>query len=121
MRMWMLDPRTMCRRHLLGEHVELHMLAGSILRGKTLTGFVGRGLIQPGAIAPRHAALAAEMRRRGYSHASPLIESPSGLDEHIRALARYPEAVREATVDAEKSLSDLLARCPECRRLFRDR
>ena len=32
------SPETMCRKHLLGEHVELHMLLGSLRRGKTLTG-----------------------------------------------------------------------------------
>lgn len=30
MRMWMVDPKIMCRKHLLGEHLELHMLAGCI-------------------------------------------------------------------------------------------
>ena len=25
MRMWMVNPRIMCRQHLLGEHVEIHM------------------------------------------------------------------------------------------------
>jgi hypothetical protein len=30
MRMWMVPPKVMCRKHLLGEHVEIHMLAGSL-------------------------------------------------------------------------------------------
>ena len=38
MRMWMLPPECMCRKHLLGEHVELHMLLGSMRRGKSIEG-----------------------------------------------------------------------------------
>jgi len=28
MRMWMLNPKALCRKHLMGEHVEIHMLVG---------------------------------------------------------------------------------------------
>jgi len=28
--MWMTPPAGMCRKHLLGEHVELHMLLGQL-------------------------------------------------------------------------------------------
>lgn len=49
MRMWMLPPETMCRKHLLGEHVELHMLLGSLRRGKTLTGSSPGSWWTPGA------------------------------------------------------------------------
>lgn len=40
MRMWMLPPETMCRKHLLGEHVELHMLLGTMKRGRRIDGFL---------------------------------------------------------------------------------
>ena len=40
MRMWMLPTAGMCRKHLLGEHVELHMLLGSLRRGKNIEGFL---------------------------------------------------------------------------------
>ena len=40
MRMWMLPPKGLCRKHLLGEHVELHMLLGSMRRGKNIDGFL---------------------------------------------------------------------------------
>lgn len=107
MRMWMVEPQLLCRRHLLGEHVELHMLAGSILRGKGLEGFVKKGLLQPQAMHQRHKALTAEMCSRGYKHTSPLLP----VDE---ALENYPEHIRTARVDVAKSLQDLAARCPDC-------
>lgn len=73
MRLWPVPPQTMCRRHLLGEHVETHMMVGSIARGKRMDGFYD-GLIDTRLIRPRHDALVAEMLTRGYRHNSPLPE-----------------------------------------------
>ena len=72
MRMWMVDPKKMCRKHLLGEHVEIHMMAGTLLKGRSIDGFLERGLLEPQSARKRHDALAAEMQARGYNHASPL-------------------------------------------------
>ena len=36
MRMWMIDPTMLCTKHLLGEHVELHMFVGTINKNKKL-------------------------------------------------------------------------------------
>ena len=33
MRMWMIDPKLLCRKHLLGEHLEIHMFVGTINKG----------------------------------------------------------------------------------------
>lgn len=112
MRMWMVKPCTMCRRHLLGEHVELHMLTGSIVRGKSLDGFASRGLIQPESIIQRHAELVVEMIQRGYRHQSPL--DPTTLNA---ALAGYPISIRDALVDVKRSQVELSERCPTCREL----
>lgn len=109
MRMWMLPPGFLCRKHLLGEHVELHMLAGSLIRKKTLDGFARDGLIEPSALPARHEALAAEMLARGYRHQSPLP-----TDAAMAALADYPPHIREALVDTGHSRTDLMARCPDC-------
>jgi hypothetical protein len=108
MRMWMVPPPHLCPRHLLGEHVELHMLAGSIGRGRSLAGYVAKGLIQPATIVARHAALAREMTARGIRHASDDLSGLAGLP-------RYPDAVRRARVDAKAAWGDLVRRCPACR------
>ena len=100
MRMWMVNPRRMCRKHLLGEHVEIHMLAGSLVRGRSIDGFLAKGLLAPSAMQTRHAQLVAEMLRRGYRHASPLetagLQLPAGK------------------VDRRVSIADLMARCSLC-------
>lgn len=111
MRMWMIPPALLCRKHLLGEHNELHMLAGSLLRGKSLEGFIRNGLLEPACLVPRHDALAGEMRARGFRHQSPLPDA-SALHE---ALTAYHPHVRNATVNVEESLHELQRRCPECR------
>ena len=101
--MWMVEPSLMCRKHLLGEHVETHMLAGSLLRGRSVQGFLERGLLEPQNVHTRHAVLAAEMARRGYKHASQLpaaVPLPKGC------------------VDRAASLKELHRRCAECAARF---
>lgn len=105
MRMWMVDPATMCDRHLLGEHVEIHMLAGTLARRRSIDGFIAKGLLEPAAMGARHEALAAEMRRRGFNHRSPLPECDLGY---------LPVAAREARVDVAVSARELAARCERC-------
>jgi hypothetical protein len=74
MRLWSSAPSAMCRQHLLGEHVETHMMVGSLRRGNRMEGFYERGLIDTRLIRLRHEALVIEMAQRGYHHASPLPE-----------------------------------------------
>ncbi len=105
MRMWMVPPETMCRQHLLGEHVELHMFVGTIRKGRAIDGFLEQRILEPFAIKQRHEALVAEMTRRGYNHKSPL-DAPT-----------MPAKMKRVTVDTSASLSELLRRCPECSKL----
>ena len=100
----MVDPRTMCRRRLLSEHVEIHMLAGSIIRGRGIAGFLRDKILEPRSMTRRHAALAREMVRRSYRHASPLPVLP--------AASRMLGAVDRVTAEIE-----LRRRCPECKKL----
>lgn len=110
MRMWMIDPKLMCDQHLLGEHVELHMLVGSIKRKKSISGFLDKKLLEPMAIKSRHAALVQEMEKRGMNHKSPLKEFDIGY-----------LSIRAATkVDINKSILDLEKRCQDCRKKIKE-
>jgi hypothetical protein len=106
MRMWMVDPKLMCRQHLLGEHVELHMLAGSIKRGKSIRGFIDKGLVETHNILDRHETLVAEILRRGYKHNSPLVFQ---IQFYIYSRGQ---------VDRAKSLKELINRCPKCKERY---
>ena len=108
MRMWMLPTAGMCRKHLLGEHVELHMLLGSLRRGKNIKGFVIGGLVDPQRIFARHQELVAEMTQRGYKHNSP-------LDEH-ECTALADGYLGRAAIDIDANARDLHQRCPDCAR-----
>ena len=100
MRMWMVNPKIMCRQHLLGEHVELHMSVGTIKKGISVKGYLDDNLLEPESIYQRHNELVKEMEARGYNHRSPLLLIPINMSKKI---------------DREASLAELIRRCPECR------
>ncbi len=73
MRVWDLNPRYLCRQHLLGEHRELHAIWTILTTGKR--GYARhpetlrwRGKLK--ALYLRHELLVLEMRRRNYQHNS---------------------------------------------------
>jgi hypothetical protein len=98
--MWMLPPNILCRKHLLGEHVECHMLVGSLNKGKNLQGYIDKGLIEVQSLRERHDILAREMEIRGYKHNSLLPDFTS---------------FETPKINTENNKKDLMARCPKCR------
>ncbi|MDD2201977.1 MAG: pyrimidine dimer DNA glycosylase/endonuclease V [Firmicutes bacterium] len=98
--MWNVHPRLMCRKHLLGEHVEMHMFAGTLVRGMSIQGYIDGGLVEVENIRRRHDELAEEMKARGFKHASPLRD-----DCPTFCAGR---------VDAKANIIELARRCPEC-------
>lgn len=102
MRMWNVKPELLCNKHLLGEHVEMHMFAGTIKRNKSIKGFLSKGFVETGNITKRHNELATEMLKRGINHKSELT-----LDVKNN----------EGFVDVLNSLADLAKRCEKCREL----
>lgn len=109
MRMWMVDPRILCRKHLLGEHVEHHMFIGTLKRKKKMDGYLKNNCLQPRALYERHNALVCEMERRGYNHKTPIHE------EECKCICYLPEEYQNWEINYEQSLIDLIERCPECR------
>ena len=103
MRMWMVDPQIMCRQHLLGEHVEIHMFIGALSRGKTVKGYLEKGLLEVHSLYARHEELVEEMKQRGYNHSSDIDE-------------KWKSAEKLGVVDRKKNLEELLKRCSRCKR-----
>lgn len=110
MRQWMVEPKIMCDRHLLGEHLEHHMFIGTILKGKSIKGYIKNNLLEPMSLFVRHDLLIFEMKRRGMNHQSPL----EAMDV-FEALSMIPKDLLTATIDSDRSLQDLLCRCEKCR------
>lgn len=102
--MWKVNPRMMCRQHLLGEHLELHMFANNIKLGKRIQGYIDNGLVEVHNIVKRHERLVKEMKRRGFKHKSPISR---------------PKLWKEGSVDVKRSVNDLKKRCKECRKLLK--
>lgn len=102
MRMWGVNPRLMCAKHLLGEHVEMHMFKGTIIKGRSIQGYVENHLVEVHKIKERHDELALEMTQRGYAHNSPLEEF---------------KMWKEGTLDRNENLKELSRRCDMCSRL----
>lgn len=110
MRMWLVDSKIMCRQHLLGEHRELHAFVGTIKKKRNVFGYIRNNLLDVELLSTRHEELVMEMNRRLYNHHSPLPKIEEELIEDIKFYK----------VDREKAKSDLLSRCPECRKREQD-
>lgn len=103
--MWMVEPKMMCRKHLLGEHVELHMLASNIEAGRELDGYIVRGLVEIDRIPERHEELVIEMTKRGYKHSSPLFFDTWMAQQYM-----------VGKVDDVENRKELMKRCDECKK-----
>ena len=75
MRIWDIPTEKLCKNHLLGEHRELHAIWSIISKDKK--GYSNhpetkrwRGKLR--ALYNRHEKQVAEMKKRGYTHNSPL-------------------------------------------------
>lgn len=105
MRMWMVDVSLLCRKHLLGEHGEIHKHKHSFEKGHSIKRRVSPIVqIEPISMQARHDELAAEITRRNYNHKSPYTQPD----------VSYIKNVEDIKVDTEISYRDLISRCPEC-------
>ncbi len=100
MRMWMVPPSIMCNKHLLGEHVELHMLVGAINKNKSLKGFIEKGLVETHNIEARHSELVEEIRKRNYKHNSSLPKFTT---------------TTQGFINNEENKKELARRCEKCK------
>jgi hypothetical protein len=101
LRIWDIEPRKLCRQHLLGEHRELHAIWIVIIehkKGYSLHPETIRWHGKLKALYLRHEKLVKEMKKRGYNHHSPLdkqfangkskqnifIDSPKQQIQHLK-------------------------------------
>jgi hypothetical protein len=106
MRMWMVDPKVLCNKHLLGEHGEIHKHRHNFVKQHSIAKRISPVIqIEPNSMQSRHDVLAKEMLNRGMNHQSP-FEQPD--------ISYLPVFQQQAVVDVRNSLRDLSERCPEC-------
>ena len=98
----MINPKLLCKQHLLGEHFEIHKLIGNLKHtGKWARALTRKGFLEPQNALKRHNKLAAEIVKRNMKHKSPL--KLEGVD------------LPHGTVNLKKSIKDLTKRCRKCR------
>ena len=106
MRMWMIDPKLLCTKHLLGEHGEIHKHRHNFVKQHRITKRISPVVqIEPMHMETRHDELAAELIRRKYNHNSPYSQPD---------ISYLKDSEKFAKVDINNSLMDLINRCPEC-------
>jgi hypothetical protein len=118
MRMWKVYPGVMCRNHLLGEHLEMHMFASAIKNGKRIDGYIRNGLVEIHNIVNRHNLLVREMNNRGWNHKTPMtnIDLLTNNNQY-----RYKNTIiKKGSINSFKSYNDLAKRCKECKRLINE-
>lgn len=98
MRVWDLEPEILCRKHLLGEHREMHAIWSVIANGKTGYSKHPETLRWVGhlkALYKRHEKIAAEMERRGYKHLSPMDKTLSTGKSTQKQFVHTPEEQKQ--------------------------
>lgn len=106
MRIWDIPPSKLCRKHLLGEHRELHAIWSVLTNGKR--GYSNhpetkRWVGKLKALFIRHQQLVKEMKNRGWKHKSDLIEP-------------FDQSVQDVFVDTpEKQVLILRSKKCECK------
>ncbi len=108
MRVWDIHPKYLCRKHLLGEHRELHGLWNILTKHGGVGGYANhpetkRWVGKERALYKRHEMLVAEMTARGYAHKSPLDAShavgAAVQDVFINTIAEQKALLREKGCD----------------------
>jgi Pyrimidine dimer DNA glycosylase len=107
-RIWDIEPKRLCRQHLLGEHRELHAV-WSIITGEK-RGYAKHpetlrwhGRLR--ALYLRHESLVTEMTRRGYKHGTP-------LDEALATGSEVQEDYVDPPEEQERLLREKGCGCP---------
>jgi len=106
----MVNPKILCRKHLLGEHGEIHKHRWTFERKHKKDKYIANNCIEPTSMESRHEVLAREMKRRGFNHKS------SFKQPNIDYLPKNQKYYR---VDKLSSLCDLLKRCEDCKKRYK--
>jgi hypothetical protein len=112
MRMWMLDAKCLCDKHLIGEHGEYHKFRHVFIKKQSIKGRVMPIVqIEPKEMKNRHDYLAKEMLKRKINHKSP-YKMPD----------IYYLPIEHIEVRANKlyNLIDLSNRCNDCKKRIFD-
>lgn len=104
MRVWDVDPKCLCKNHLLGEHREIHAIWSILTKDKS--GYQNhpetkRWKGKLAALHKRHNLIVAEMGKRGYEHLSELdVKKATGKknqDEFVDSIEEQKKILKKKT------------------------
>lgn len=108
MRMWMINPEQLCDTHLLGEHFEIHKHRHNFVKKHSISGRISPIVqIEPNSMKTRHDILTIEMEKRFNKKYNSPYEQPD--------LSYLKDNERNAVVNIDISINDLINRCPKCK------
>jgi len=113
MRIWDINPKYLCRKHLLAEHHELHGLWNILTIHKGMGGYSRhpetlRWKGKKKALYLRHEALVKEFDKRGYHHNTPLDKKlatgKTKQEVFINSLKEQKEILRKKKCDCFQNI-----------------
>jgi len=107
MRMWMCNPKIMCRQHLIGEYRELFTFLGTLKKKKKVDGYFKNNLFEPLSLQNRYDKLVKEMKHRGY-------KPKKKFKFNIKILTYLGNNIKKK-VNRKSALNDLISRCSICK------
>lgn len=115
MRIWDVDPRLLCRKHLLGEHRELHALWTILTqhkKGYSKHPETLRWIGKLNALYSRHDLLVAEMTARGYSHKTDLNKmqavGKNEQDKYLNSIKEQFQILKSKNCECLLQVADLV-------------
>ncbi len=104
MRIWDIHPQHLCRKHLLGEHRELHGLWNILTKHGGTGGYAHhpetlRWIGKEKTLYNRHEALVREMTKRGYNHHSPLDKKLARGSDRQDTFINTPKEQKELLIE----------------------
>jgi glutaredoxin 2 len=113
--MWLVNPRILCKDHLLGEHLECHMFLGTLKKSKKVNGYLKNNLLEPDSLKSRHDELADEMIKRGYYHKTPI-----SICEFENLVNTLNDEFRAVKINKQDSFNELISRCSNCKKRYEE-
>jgi len=111
MRVWDIEPKYLCRKHLLAEHRELHGLWNILTLHKGQGGYSRhpetlRWVGKTKALYNRHEALTREFIKRGFNHYTPLdktlAKGSDTQDAYINTISEQKIILKNKNCDCFK-------------------
>lgn len=114
----MVNPKLMCREHLLGEFRELKMFVGTLRKQNKIDNYIKHNCLEIKNLVPRWAELRDEMLRRNYKPKAVIREEDLILnhltEEHLRCFVPREWSLNKLFYNSRKEKNG----CIHCQEMY---